>query len=277
MSGGPPLIDAIVIEPGRSAPLSELWRARGVVAQLAARDLILRYRQTAMGVAWSLLRPALTATILTVVFSRVAQLPSDGSPYAALVLAALIPWTLVASALIEGSASVVSYPTLVTKVYIPRLAMPLAALAVAAVDAAVVVVLLAAVLAWHGIVPPARVVALPLLALPAVAAAIGAALWGAALTVRWRDVRHVVPFVVQMGLYASPVGFATMAVVEPWRGWLALNPVAAAIDGVRWCALPGASAPDWNAYALSSALALALMASGIAWFRRAERGFADAI
>jgi lipopolysaccharide transport system permease protein len=269
---------AFEIVPGvRRRWLAELWSARDLVGFLAWRDLVLRYRQTAVGSAWAVLRPTLTAAVLTVVFARVAGLHAGGAPYLAIVLAALIPWQLVSGALSEGGASLVAYPALVTKVYLPRMAIPLAAIAVVLVDCAVTLLLLALAMVWYREAPPLRVLLAPALLTPALAAAIGAALWASALNARYRDLRHAVPFLVQIGLYASPVGYVAAAVPHGWRWMIAVNPVAGSIDGLRWSLFAGSPAPLWSEYAISSGVAFGLLLSGIAYFRSAERSFADVI
>jgi lipopolysaccharide transport system permease protein len=269
---------ALVIEPGRieAQYWRDLWHYRELLAFLAWRDVLVRYKQTLLGAAWAVARPLVTILVFTLVFGRLARMPSGGVPYPLLVLAGVIPWQFFATALTDASSSLLANTSLVTKVYFPRLLAPTSAAVVALVDAAVATGLLALLMLYYGQVPSARLAALPLFALIVMAAALGSGYWLAALNVRFRDVRHLVPFLVQVGLYISPVGFASAAVPERWRLLYALNPLVGVIDGFRFCLLPGAPlhAPS---VALSAALSGALLFTGILYFRRTERTFADVI
>ena len=234
-----------VLEPGR-AELNywrDLWRYRELFAILAWRDVSVRYKQTAIGVAWALIRPFLTMVVFTVIFGRLAGLPSDGAaPYPIMVFAGLLPWFLFSSALSEASGSLIGNASLIAKVYFPRLVVPIAAVVVALVDFAVNLAMLAALMLWFGFAPGWRIVLLPAFVVLAAAASLGPALWLTALNVKYRDFRYVVPFVVQFGLYASPVGFSSSVVPPAWRLYYSLNPMVGVIDGFRWCLLGGASA-----------------------------------
>jgi lipopolysaccharide transport system permease protein len=266
------------IVPGmRRRWLAEVWEYRDLMLFLAWRDLLLRYRQTVVGVAWSVLRPLLVSGILVLVFSRIARLPGDGAPYTVMVLAALVPWQLFSASLSEAGASLVANPSLVSKVAIPRAVVPLAAVLVAAADAAVVAVLLALVMAVTGCAVAARAVIAPLFIGIAAAAAIGAGLWAAALHVRYRDVRHAMPVLTQVLFYASPIGYSVGIVPESWRVAFFLNPLAGAIGGLRWSLFAGASEPWWPGIGLSAASAAVLLVSGAAYFRATERHQADVI
>jgi lipopolysaccharide transport system permease protein len=271
--------DEVVLRPGGAAGgyWAELWRYRELFFFLAWRDLKVRYAQTAIGVAWAVLRPLLVMAVLTIVFGRVARLPSpDGVPYMLLVMAGMAAWQFFAAVVGEGSASVLANANLITKVYCPRVVVPASVVAVALADLAVTGVLTLGLMAWHRVVPPPQVVLLPAFVLMALAAALGAALWLSALTVRYRDVRIVVPFILQFGLYATPVGFSMTAVPESYRALFALNPMTGVIEGFRWCLL-GTGVVDGRLLAISTASSVVLLVAGFRYFRGTERRFADTI
>jgi lipopolysaccharide transport system permease protein len=235
-----------------------------------------RYKQTVIGVAWAVVRPVLTMVVFTIVFGKLAGLPSDGAvPYALLVLAGMLPWFLFAGVLSEASMSLVGNANLIGKVYFPRLIIPAAAAAVAVVDFAVNLAILGAIMAWYGVAPGWQIALLPGFVALAVVASLGPALFLTALNVRYRDFRFVIPFIVQFGLYVSPVGFSSAVVPEQWRFWYSLNPVVGAIDGFRWCLLGGESQLYLPGFALSLGVTAVLLLLGIAYFRRTERSFAD--
>lgn len=270
----------IVIEAGKGE--EKYWRDvlgyHELLFFLAWRDLLVRYKQTAIGVAWVLIRPLLIMMVFTFAFGRVAKLPSEGdTPYVVMVLAGLLPWQFFATAISEASGSLIGNANLITKVYFPRIIVPGASVVTSFVDFAVTLVLLGLLMAWYGVVPGWRALAvIPLLAVLFVAA-MGAGLWLAALNVKYRDFRYVVPFIVQFGLYVSPVGFSSKVVPESMAAIYALNPMVGIIDGFRW-ALLGASRPlDTHALTMSAAVSLALLAIGVHYFRRTERSFADVI
>lgn len=268
----------IIIEPGRAAAhyWRDLWRYRELMYFLAWRDLSVRYKQTAIGVAWAVLRPALTLLVF-VAFRRMAGLRQSEVPDVVLVMAAVLPWQFFSSALSESSASLIGNTGLISKVYFPRLIIPVAAIATAFVDFLITLGLLAGLMAWYGVAPDARLLALPAFVLLAAVLSLGLGLLLAALTVTYRDFRYVVPFVVQMGLFVSPVAFATSQVPERWRQVYALNPMVGIIDGFRWSVL-GGQAPLAPAFLVSSvALSLGALVVGAWYFRKTERGFADAI
>jgi len=268
-----------VIQAGQKPVLAlgEAWEYRELFLFLAWRNVLVRYKQTAIGIAWAVLRPLLTMTILTVVFGRFAGLPSGGVPYELLVLAAMIPWQFVSSALMDGGNSLVGDASLLTKVYFPRVLIPGASILAGAVDFAIGLVLLLLLGAWHGCWPGWQVLALPLFAALALALALGAGLGFAALNARYRDFRYVVPFVVQLGTYLSPVGFSSAVVPEHWRLAFALNPLVGILEGFRWALLGGRTALDWRAVGLSVAVTLVILAIAIAYFRETERVLADVI
>lgn len=273
-----PSRDRVTIEAGRGEARywRDVWQYRELLYFLAWRDVLVRYKQTAAGVAWAVLRPALTLAVFSFVFGRIARLPSDGVPYPLLVFAGLLPWQFVASSVADTAGSLVSNAGLLTKVYFPRLLAPVSAVAVSVLDGAVSLLLLAGLMAYYGRWPGLEILTLPGVALLALALAIGAGVWLAALNVRYRDVRLLVPFLVQVGLYVSPVGFSSAVIPERFRLLYFLNPLVGVIDGFRH-ALLGAPAPDPRALGLTALTALALLVSGVAYFRRTERTFADVI
>jgi len=268
-----------VIGPNRSArhSASELWRYRELFYFLAWRDIKVRYKQTAIGVAWSVLRPLLSMIVLTVVFGRLANLPSGNVPYPIMVFAAMLPWQFFANALSDSSASLVNSANLVTKVYFPRLIVPTSAVVVSAVDFLISAVLLAVLMGAYRFAPTWKVVALPLFLLLAVGAATGAGIWMAALNVRYRDFRFLVPFVIQFGLYVSPVGYVSAVVPGRWRLLYSLNPMVGVIDGFRWAICGGDHTLYVPGLLASTAIVLVLLATGLVYFRRVELGFADII
>ena len=268
----------IVIEAGRTERhyWRDLWAYRELLLFLAWRDILVRYKQTVIGIAWSVIRPVLTMVVFTVVFGRIANLPSEGVPYPLLVFAAMLPWYFFATALSEGSNSLVQNANIVSKVYFPRLIIPVSTIAVSLVDFLISLALLAGLMVWYQALPSARVLALPAFLLLVLVVTTGLTLWLAALNVRYRDFRYVVPFLIQVGLFLSPVGFSSAIVPDAWRLAYALNPMVGVIEGFRWCLLEGYPL-DAGAVALGAGVALMLLASGLAYFRKTERSFADVI
>jgi lipopolysaccharide transport system permease protein len=269
----------LVIEAGRTERQywQDLWRYRELFYFLAWRDILVRYKQTAIGIAWALIRPFLTMVVFTVVFGKLADLPSEGAPYPILVFAAMLPWQFFANALSECSNSLIINSNLISKVYFPRLIVPISAVIVSFVDFMVSGIILLGLMAWYNYVPDWRILTLPLFVAIAFAAAIGSGLWLAALNVEYRDFRYVVPFIVQFGLYISPVGFSSSVVPGQWRLLYSLNPMVGVIDGFRWAILGNNSTIYWPGFAISLALVLFLLLSGIWYFRKTERTFADVI
>lgn len=269
----------IVIEVGRAERhyWRDLWRYRELFYFLAWRDILVRYKQTAIGLAWSLLRPFLTMLVFTLVFSKLAKLPSGGVPYPILVFAALLPWQFFSSAFTEAGNSLITNSNLISKVYFPRLVVPTSAVIVSFADFLISGLILAGLMLWYGYSPDWRIFFLPLFVLIAFAAAMGSGLWVAALNVEYRDFRYIVPFVVQFGLYVSPVGFSSSIVPEKWRLLYSLNPMVGVIDGFRWSILGGSARIFWPGFLLSIFMVLAMLISGIAYFRRMEKTFADVI
>jgi lipopolysaccharide transport system permease protein len=281
LAGTPPSADGervLILEAGRAERnyWSDLWAYRELFAILAWRDLAVRYKQTVIGVAWAVIRPALTVLIFTIVFGRLAKLPSEGqAPYPLMVFAGMMPWTLFSSILSDGSNSLVGNANLIGKVYFPRLIVPSASIVVALADFAVTLVLFILMMAWFRFVPDWRILLLPVFVVLAVLASLGPALLLTALNVKYRDFRYLIPFVLQFGLYVSPVGFATKVIPPQWRLLYSLNPVVGVIDGFRWCLLAGQAPLDWTQFAASLAVTALFLWSGIAYFRRTERTFAD--
>jgi lipopolysaccharide transport system permease protein len=269
----------LVIEAGRteSQYWKDLWRYRELFYFLAWRDILVRYKQTAIGIAWALIRPFLTMIVFTIVFGNLAKLPSEGAPYPILVFAAMLPWQFFANALSECSNSLISNANLISKVYFPRLIVPASAVLVSFVDFLVSGMILLALMAWYDFVPSWRILTLPLFILIAFAAAIGGGLWLSALNVKYRDFRYIVPFIVQFGLYISPVGFSSSIVPERWRLLYSLNPMVGVIDGFRWAVLGGEAKLYWPGFTLSVGLVALLFVSGVCYFRKMERSFADVI
>jgi len=270
----------IVIRAGKRARVDwrELWAYRELLWILSARDLLVRYKQTVIGVAWAVLRPFLTMLVFTAVFSLIAKLPSEGSaPYALLVFTGLLPWFFFAGALSGAAGSLVESERMITKVYFPRLVVPMSAIVVSFVDFLVAATLLSILFIWYGFLPDLRALAMPLFAVLALVAALGPGLLFAALNVRYRDVRIVVPFIVQLGLYLSPVGYSSALIPEPWRLLYSLNPMVGVIDGFRWSLLAGEARLYLPGLFASLAVSALLLILGVGYFRRTERSFADVI
>jgi lipopolysaccharide transport system permease protein len=256
----------------------DIWNYRELFFILAWRDVAVRYKQTAIGVAWALLRPFLTMLVFTIVFGRLAKLPSDGAaPYTIMVFAGLLPWTLFSTIIAEGSNSLVSNANLIGKVYFPRIIVPASSAVVALVELAINLALLIALMVWYGFAPSWRITLLPSFIALAVLASMGPALLIAALNVEYRDFRYIIPFIVQFGLYISPVGFSSEVVPGAWRFLYSLNPVVGVIDGFRWCVLGGKSHIYMPGFLLSLGVAGLFLWLGVAYFRRTERSFADLI
>jgi len=273
-----PAPETIRLEPTRGfsrvlAP-RELWRYRDLAGQIALRDITVRYRQTALGGAWAILQPLGFMVVFSLIFGNAAGISSNGLPYPLFSLAALVPWTFFATALLLGSDSLVANSALVSKIYFPRIFMPAGVIVAGFVDLAIsLVILLIIVFAW-GYVPSLAILALPLLIAIAAAAALGITAALSAINVRYRDVRYVVPFAIQMGLFASPVVYATSAISEPWQTLSAINPMVGVIEGFRWATIGEGNAP-WDLIGISAVAALVILAAGLAYFDRVERAFAD--
>jgi lipopolysaccharide transport system permease protein len=269
----------IVLEAGKADReyFKDLWRYRELFYVLAWRDVSVRYKQTAIGIAWALLRPALTTLVLTVVFGKLGKFPSGGVPYPILVLSGMLPWQLFSAGLSESGNSLVSNSNLITKVYFPRLIIPGSSLVTSLLDFSISSVMLGVLMLIYRVAPGWQLVFIPLFVFLAMAAAAGIGSWLSALTVQYRDFSFVVPFITQLGLYASPVGFNSAIVPEKWRLLYCLNPMAGVIDGFRWCILRGSVSLNWLSLAISVAVISLVLVSGFLYFRRTERGFADVI
>lgn len=271
--------NVLVIEAGRTERhyWKDLWRYRELFYFLAWRDILVRYKQTTIGIAWALIRPVLTMVVFVFVFGKLAKLPSDGVPYPILVFAALLPWQFFSNAFSEAGNSLISNANMISKVYFPRLVVPASAVIVGLVDFLISGMLLAGLMLWYGVAPDWRIVTLPLFLAVAVVASMGAGLWIAALNVQYRDFRYIIPFVVQFGLYISPVGFSSAIVPEQWRLLYSLNPMVGVIDGFRWAILGGANQLYWPGISLSLTLVLVMAVTGFLYFRKMEKRFADVI
>jgi lipopolysaccharide transport system permease protein len=269
----------LIIEAGRTEKQywQDLWRYRELFYFLAWRDILVRYKQTAIGIVWALIRPFLTMVVFTVVFGQLAKLPSEGAPYPILVFSAMLPWQFFSNSLSECSNSLITNANLLSKVYFPRLVVPTSAVVVSFVDFMISGIILLGLMAWYNFVPTWRILTLPLFIGVAFAASMGAGLWLASLNVQYRDFRFIVPFIVQFGLYISPVGFSSTIVPEKWRFLYSLNPMVGVIDGFRWAILGGNSQLYLPGFILSMALVVLLLVSGIWYFRKMERTFADVI
>ena len=269
----------LVIKSGRTELhyWRDLWRFRELFYFLAWRDVLVRYKQTVIGIAWSVIRPLLTMIVFTIVFSKVAKLPSGGVPYPIMVYAAMLPWQFFANALTESSNSLISNANMLTKVYFPRMVVPVSAVIVSLIDFLISLVILALLMAWYRYIPDWRIMALPIFLAFAFAASFGSGLWLAALNVRYRDFRYIVPFIVQFGLYISPVGFSSSVIPEQWRLLYSLNPMVGVIDGFRWAILRGSAQIHWPGFALSMLVTFLLVCIGITYFRKTERVLADVI
>src|SRR5580704_13359276 len=269
----------LLIEPGRSEKnyWSDLWRYRELFYILAWRDICVRYKQTAIGVIWAVLRPFLAMVIFTVVFGRIAKMPSNGIPYPILVFAAMLPWQFFANSLSESSNSLIVNTNLVSKVYFPRLIIPAGAIITSLVDLFISAALLGGLMIWFRFMPDWKVLTLPLFTLMAFLAALGPGLLLTALNVKFRDFRYVIPFIVQFGLFISPVGFSSDVIPMNWRLIYSLNPIVGVIDGFRWAICRGASQIYVPGFILSLIIIAFLFWLGVWYFRKTEKGFADVI
>ena len=269
----------LLIEPGRTERQywRDLWRYRELFYFLAWRDILVRYKQTVVGVAWAVIRPFLTMIVLTIVFGKLAKMPSGGVPYPILVFCGMLPWQFFSTALAESGNSLVGNASMISKVYFPRLVVPASSVITSFVDFLISAIIMAGLMVWYGYLPSSNFLFLPAFVVLAFAAAFGAGLWISALMVRYRDFRFIVPFVVQFGLYISPVGFYSSVVPEQWRLLYSLNPMVGVIDGFRWAILGGEHAIYWPGFVLSVVVVALVLFTGIKYFRRTERTFADII
>jgi lipopolysaccharide transport system permease protein len=272
--------DVVIIEAGQGERhyWRDLWRYRELFRVLAWRDLSVRYKQTVIGVLWALIRPFLTLLVFTIIFGRIAKLPTDGNaPYALMVFAGILPWTLFSTGLSEASNSLVNNEKLISKVYFPRLIVPIATIVVAFVDFLISFCILLVLMGWYRFLPDWHIAILPFFALLAFFASAGPSLWITSLNVKYRDFRYVIPFIVQFGLYVSPVGFSSSVVPEQWRLLYSLNPMVGVIDGFRWCILRGQSEFYLPGLLTSFVMIAFFLWFGVRQFRKMEKGFADLI
>jgi lipopolysaccharide transport system permease protein len=273
-------LQTLIIEPGLAERhyWRDLWRYRELFFVLAWRDVAVRYKQTIIGLAWALLQPFLTMVVFTVVFGKLAKMPTEGdAPYALLVFAGLLPWQFFSSSLSSASNSLIGNANLISKVYFPRLIVPTAAVVVSFIDFLISFSILVLVMVWYQFMPGWQILTLPFFVLMAFLAALGPGLWITALNVKYRDFRYVIPFIVSMGLYVSPVGFSSSVIPEQWRLLYSLNPVVGVIDGFRWAILGGEAQIYWPGFILSWCLIGFFLWLGIRQFRKMEKSFADLI
>ncbi len=269
----------IVIQPSKGLfplDLGSVWHYRELLYFLVLRDVQVRYKQTVIGAGWAILQPLMTMVIFTVIFGNFAKIPSDGLPYPVFAYTALLPWTYFAQALGRGGTSLVGNANLITKVYFPRLIIPISSVLAPAVDFLLSFLILLGLMVWYGVVPTWGVLALPLFLFFAIMLALAIGLWLAPLNVKYRDVGHTIPFLIQFWMYASPVAYPVSLVPEQWRLLYSLNPMAGIIEGFRW-ALLGTASPDFMVMAVSAVIVVALLLGGIVYFKRMERTFADVV
>ncbi len=274
----PPSTAKLVVEAGKAEQhyWRDLWGYRELLGFLAWRDIKVRYKQAALGFAWAIIQPAVQTLLLTFVFGKLAKMPAGNLPYPLLVLAGLLPWQLFSSAFSGAGNSLVGNAHLISKVYFPRLIVPLSALAVALIDMAILLAVSAPFAFLAGVVPTWRLLLLPVFIAAALLIALGAGLWVTALTVKYRDFRFITPFLLQIGVFVTPVGYRT-DFLPHWRDLLALNPLTGVVDGFRWCLLGADYSFYLPEFLVSSAVALVLVATGLWFFRRTERQFSDVI
>jgi lipopolysaccharide transport system permease protein len=272
-------VATLIIEPARGwgFDLAELWRYRGLFGFLVWRDIKIRYAQTVLGAGWAILQPVLTMIVFTIIFGNFANIPSDGVPYAVFSLAALVPWTYFSTALTSSSGSLVSSANLITKIYFPRLVIPLSPVLAGLVDFGIAFVILLLMMLFFGILPGGlALLVVPLALLITILTAAGVGSWLAALNLQYRDVKYVVPFLVQVWMYSSPIVYPMSIVPERYHTIYSLNPMAGAIEGFR-AALLGTQVVPWSLLLVSLLVAIALFLSGTLYFRRTERVFADVV
>ena len=269
----------LVIEPGRSEKnyWNDLWRFRELFIFMAWRDILVRYKQTAIGLSWSIIRPVLTMVVFTVVFGRIAKLPSEGVPYPILVYSALLPWQFFSTSFSDASASLIGNSNMLTKLYFPRLIIPVSTIIVNLVDFFISFIILIVLMMWYNFVPTWTILCIPVFLFLAFVASLSVGLYVAALNVKYRDFKYIIPFVVQFGLYISPVGFTSSIVPEKWKLLYSLNPMVGIIDGFRWSILGGKSQIYEPGLLLSIGVISLLMFLSIRYFRKTEKTFADII
>ena len=256
---------------------AELWRYRELFFFLSWRDILVRYKQTYLGIAWAVLQPVLTMVVFSVLFGRLGKFNSYGAPYPMLTLVALLPWYFFSNALSQSSSSLVASSNMISKIYFPRLIIPASAVLSGVIDFLIGCAILALLMPFYGVAFHLHLLLAPVFLFIAFLAAFSAGVWLSALNVKYRDVKYIVPFFVSIGLYVSPVGFASMIVPERWRFWYSLNPMVGVIDGFRWCVLGAAFEPYWPGFIASCGVIVFLLATGLIYFRGTEKTFADVI
>ncbi len=269
----------VIIDPKKrkSNFRKDLWKYRGLFYFLSWRDILVRYKQTAVGVLWSVIRPLMTMIVFTIIFGKLAKLPSDGIPYVLLVSAGMLPWQFFANAFSEASNSLLANSSMLSKVYFPRIIIPISAIMVSFIDFLISFVIVIGLMIWYQFVPNWHIVFLPLFILLAIFITIGLSLLISALNVKYRDFRYIVPFIVQFGLYISPVGFKSDIVPEHLRFLYSINPMVGVIDGFRWCLLGGNMVFDTSGFIISLLVSILIFIIGFTYFRKMERSFADII
>jgi lipopolysaccharide transport system permease protein len=269
----------IVIEAGKSEKhyWEDLWRYRELFYFLSWRDILVRYKQTVIGIAWSVIRPILTMLVFTIVFGRIAKLPSDNAPYPILVFTALLPWQFFSNALSEASNSLISNQNMISKIYFPRIIIPSSTIIVSLIDFGVSFILLAIAMVIYRFVPSWKMVFIPLFLLLSIILSLGMGFLFSALNVKYRDFRYVIPFIVQFGMYISPVGFSSSVVPERWRFLYSINPMVGVIDGFRWAIIGKGVSFYWPGFILSIVLTFLIAIWGFWYFRKTEKTFADRI
>lgn len=269
----------LIIEAGRTEKhyWFDLWRYRELFYFLSWRDILVRYKQTAIGVAWSVIRPVLTMIVFTIIFGRIAKLPSGDIPYPILVFVAMLPWQLFANSLTESSMSLIGNANMISKIYFPRMIMPASSIIVAFIDFFISFIILGIIMAWYRFIPSWKIIFVPIFLLIAFLAAFGVGLMFSALNVKYRDFKYIVPFVVQFGLYASPVGFSSDVIPDKWRLLYSINPMVGVIDGFRWCIIGQDISIYKPGFIISIILTILILIIGIIYFRKTEKTFADRI
>lgn len=269
----------LIIEPGKVERQywADLWHYRELLYFLSWRDILVRYKQAVIGIAWSVIRPFFTMLAFVLVFNKVAKLDSGNVPYAITVFSALLPWQLFSTSLTEASNSLITNSNLVSKVYFPRMIVPLSSVVVCLIDFIISFCILVLLMVYYQYIPSSNILFIPLFTILAILISMGAGIWLSALNVKYRDFRYVVPFIVQFGLYVSPVGFTSEIVPSEWRFLYSLNPMVGVIDGFRWCILGEEVSFYWPGFIVSLSLVIVLLLIGIKYFRKTEKGFVDKI
>ncbi len=269
----------LIIEPGKRLKhyWKEIWLYRELFFFLTWRDILIRYKQTAIGIAWAVIRPLMTMVVFTVVFGKIASLPSDGIPYPVLVLTASLPWQLFSNSLSESSNSLISNAAMIGKVYFPRIALPVSNIGASLFDFIISLAILIVMMIFYQVIPSWKVLMIPVFTVIALAASLGGGLWISALNVKYRDFRYIVPFIVQFGLFISPVGFSSNVVPDQWRLMYSMNPMVGVIDGFRWAIAGNSVRFHFEGFIVSLIIVIALLVSGFWYFRKTERTFADII